>query len=190
MPSQIRQAITDQYAPIVVVGMFAATWLSWSLGSRVGAWFILTVCVPLITLCAIVLPILSMRYRRWLAGALKPHRNLLVGVGSAVGAMVFVALAVLVGTVDAAAWQRLTAAGQIGGLVIGPTFTWMAALALAVWVFIGCLVHAFAPWDPLRQVAAVTAVNAAFLLPPTLIAVAYQVWRLVDLNIARTAIGS
>ena len=107
--------------------------------------------------------------------------------------MVFVAVAVLVGTVDAAAWDALAAAGALIDLFVLTMVTWSAAVALVAWVYLGCLAHAFAPastrWDPVRETAAVVAVGAGLMLPLMMPLVLYQIWRLVDVNIAGTATG-
>lgn len=151
---------------------------------RVGTWFFLTVWTPIAVLLVLISPILSRRYRRWAAEALTSHRQLFLGVASGVGGMVAVALAVLIGTVDTTAWQILNTAGQVMELFAVPTFTWMVTLGVVAWVFLGCVVHALARRKPLREIAATVTVNATLLLPPALMAVAYQMWRLVDVNIA------
>ncbi|MXY75597.1 MAG: hypothetical protein F4Y40_00675 [Acidimicrobiia bacterium] len=170
----------------IVLGLGAAA-------NRFGAWYLLVIYVPTAPLAVLTWPVLWKRGRRWLSERLRAQRPLLVSIASAGAGVVFVAVAVLVGTVDATAWDALAAAGALIDLLVVPMVTWSAAVALVAWVYLGCLAHAFAPastrWDPLRETAAVVAVSAGFMLPLMMPLVLYQIWRLVDINIVSTAIG-
>ena len=176
----------EAWPELVVLIVRAAAGLStWGIGrGDVATWFTLAVWPATPTLSAYVAPVVFTRYSRGAAAALGPHRNLTVAIASAVGGMVFVALAVLVATLDTAAWQALATTDQIVAVLVAPAFTWSVTLCTVAWVFLGCLVHAFAPWDPLRETAAVVTLSAAGLLPVALPTVGYQVLRLADVNIA------
>lgn len=171
-----------------VTGAATAAFLAVSAGGS-GALFLTTVALPVTALALLLSPVLSLRYRRWAAEELRPHRQLAVGVASAVGGIVFVALAVLVATVDSAAWQAIADDDQVVALFLAPVYTWAATVAVVVFVFLGCLTHAVSRWDSLREAAGVVALNAAFVAPLALLLVAYQLLRLVDVNIARTEAG-
>lgn len=153
------------------------------------AWFSLLVPVPALLLPLLVGPVLSVRWRQWVSAQLASSRQLLVGIAASVGGMVFVALAVLVGTIDASAWHHLAGADRIGPIVMNPSFTWLTTLVLVALVFLGCLVHRFTTWPAYQEAAATVALSATALLPVSMLTAAYQIWRLVDVNIARTASG-
>ena len=77
--------------------------------------------------------------------------------------------------------------------MVAPLLAATGGIALVMWVYIGCLAHAVAPtaekWDWLRETAAVVVMFAAVVLPALLVVVVYQMWRLVDVRIAATAVG-
>ena len=178
----MQEAWPELVVLIVRAAAGLSTWGIWR--GDVATWFTLAVWPATLTLSAYVAPVVFTRYSRGAAAALGPHRNLTVAIASAVGGMVFVALAVLVATLDTAAWQALATTDEIVAVLVAPAFTWSVTLCTVAWVFLGCLVHAFAPWDPLRETAAVVTLSAAGLLPVALPTVGYQVLRLADVNIA------
>ncbi|MDE0168463.1 MAG: hypothetical protein OXS29_02975 [bacterium] len=96
----------------------------------------------------------------------------------------------LVGTVDVAAWRALRQEGLAGQLVVAPLLALAGGIALVMWVYIGCLVHAFAPtsekWAWLRETTGLVVVFAAVVLPAMLVVVVYQMWVLLDVRIAVT----
>ena len=104
-----------------------------------------------------------------------------------------VALAVLVGTVDATVWDALSQERLVIQKVVGPLFGAGLVVALVAWVYAGCLLQAFLPreekWDWLRETAAVMALTGTAVLPPMLVLVAYQMWVLIDVRVAATAVG-
>ena len=93
--------------------------------------------------------------------------------------MVFVGLAVLMGTYDGATWRAVVAAARFGELVQAPSFIWSVILSTAAWLCFGSAVPGFAPGgqfgDWLRCTAAVAATSATGVL--VLAFVGYQVWR-------------
>lgn len=181
------------HVTVVLLAVAIAFLTTAAVGGGAAAWFVLTVWPASVTAAVYVAPTIFVRYRRRVSDNLAPNRGLVVSVASAFGGTVFVALAVLVATVDAATWGAVVATGQVGELVLAPSFTWAASLSTVAWVWLGSVVHAFTPseqsWDPLRYTAAVVATSATYMVPLALPIVGYQVWRLVDVNIAGTATG-
>ncbi|MCY4369365.1 MAG: hypothetical protein OXF41_08070 [bacterium] len=161
--------------------------------ARYGTWYIPVVALPVALAALPTSLVLWTRLRQYADAQLRVHRQLVVSVTSAVGGTVMVVLAVLVGTVDAAAWQALRQEGLVGQLVVAPLLAVAGGITLVMWVYIGCLVQAFTPtaerWAWLRETAAVVVVFAAAVLPTLLVVVVYQMWRLVDVRIATTAGG-
>lgn len=177
---------------LVLLGFAGGAWAS-TASLRYGHWVTFLVWFPSLVPVVLGFPVLSMKFRTHADSALLHRRPLVISIASSVGGAVFVALAVLVATVDAAAWEVLASEGRIGPLVLAPLYTWSATLALVVWVYLGCLLHAFAPtgaaWDPLRETAAVLTVGSVFLLPVGFLTVGFQMWSLVDVAISSTRGG-
>lgn len=148
---------------------------------RYGTWYLPVVAVPIAVAALPTVLVLWTRLRQPADAQLRVHRQLVVSVTSAVGATV------LVGTVDAAAWRALRQEGLVGQLVVAPLLAVAGGIALVMWVYIGCLVHAFVPtsgkWAWLREATGLVAVFAAVVLPAMLVVVVYQMWVLVDVRI-------
>ena len=177
---------------VAVTSYVAAMAVFYGVG-RYGAWYIPVVAVPVALAAIPTLLVLWTRLRQHADAQLRVHRQLVVSVTSAVGGTVMVALAVLVGTVDATAWQALLQESLADQTVVGPLLAATGGIALVMWVYIGCLVHAVTPtaakWDWLRETTAVVVMFAAVVLPTLLVVVVYQMWVLLDLRIAATAGG-
>lgn len=162
---------------VVVTGACVLALAGWRAATLLDvAWFSLLVPVPALLLPLLVAPVLSVRWRQWVSAQLASSRQLLVRIAASVGGMVFVALAVLVGTIDASAWHRLAGAGRIGPIVMNPSFTWLTTLVLVALVFLGCLVHRFTTWPAYQEAAATVALSATVLLPVLMLTVGYQIW--------------
>ena len=146
---------------------------------------ILCVWIPLGVLFVLLVPAAAFPSwgRRW-SSRMADHGAFVLSVASAGLGGVLVALAVLLGVVDAQVWDTLTDANKRVEWVVAPTFVWFAILALAVWAFVGYGVHAGFAWAALRRTAAGVACTAALILPLLVPVVGYQVWRLVDARIA------
>ena len=97
---------------------------------------------------------------------------------------VLVAVTVMLGVVDAPVWKALTEVDQLVPLLVAPTFTWFGVLSVSVWGFVTYGVYAASSWPALRRTAAAVSFAAAIALPLLMPLVAYQMWRLVDANIA------
>ena len=191
--AMLRHMLGRHYWPRVVFATsYVAAVVAIGSADRYGTWYVPVVAVP-VTLAA--LPTLLVewtRIREHADAQLRTHRHLVVSVTSAVAATVMVALAVLIGTVDAAAWRALRQEGLAGQLVVAPLLVVAGGMALVMWVYIGCLVHAVAPtsgkWDWLRETTAVVVLSAAIVLPTMLVVVVYQMWMLLDVKIG-TGVG-
>ena len=150
-----------------------------------GTGLFLSVWTPLGVLFVLLFPaaVSPSWERRW-GSRMADLGAFVLSVASAGLGGVLVALAVLLGVVDADVWAALTAAGKGVEWVVAPTVVWFAILSLAVWAFVGYGVHAGFAWGALRRTAAGVACTAALVLPLLVPVVGYQVWRLVDARIA------
>ena len=175
----------DRHLPRALLALSGALLVVWLWVDAPSTGVVLCVLLPIGILWMLLFPAAMLPlWERRCGSCIGQHRSFVLSVASAGMGGVLVAVTVMLGVVDAPVWKALTEVDQLVPLLVAPTFTWFGVLSVSVWGFVTYGVYAASSWPALRRTAAAVSFAAAIALPLLMPLVAYQMWRLVDANIA------